>query len=294
METTDIALVSAVNSYLSCPSRFNEAWNHPIDDSKIKWRQAIEKELSDMENKSVWEKVKRNTIPDNKKIIGNKWVFKVKSNGTHRARLTGLGYSQIPGIDFSENYALVLKDATFRILIVIMLKLKLEGVMIDVETAFLYADLKHTIYMKCPEGYNMKNDECLLLKKTLYGLVQSAREWWRTFINILTNFGFTLSAADPCLMSKFVKNEIVIVSIYVDDCVIIGHTKQIEETKRYLRDRFKIKEFASISKYLGCEINFDKDGVSCCVMLYHIICFVFNSWSPKQLKLFCADWSCNQ
>ena len=48
-------------------------------------------------------------------LVGYKWIFKVNRDGTHRARLVVLGYSQIPGIDFTENFAPVVNDMMFRI-----------------------------------------------------------------------------------------------------------------------------------------------------------------------------------
>ena len=47
---------------------------------------------------------------------------------------------------------------------------------IDFEAAFLHGDLKEEIYnMDCPEGMTHMDDKCLVIKKTIYGLVQSDR-----------------------------------------------------------------------------------------------------------------------
>lgn len=55
-----------------------------------------------------------------------------------RARLVGLGYSQIPGVDFTNNFAPVMNDLTFRTLLkIIYLLMKYDSLIIDVETAFL-------------------------------------------------------------------------------------------------------------------------------------------------------------
>jgi Reverse transcriptase (RNA-dependent DNA polymerase) len=48
---------------------------------------------------------------------------------------------------------------------------------IDVETTFLHGDLQEEIYMNIPEGMNSNHNDCLLLTKTTYGLVQSARDF---------------------------------------------------------------------------------------------------------------------
>jgi hypothetical protein len=43
--------------------------------------------------------------------------------------------------------------------------------MVDIETVFLHGDLDEEIYMELPKGIAIKYN----LRKTIYGLVQSAR-----------------------------------------------------------------------------------------------------------------------
>ena len=54
-----------------------------------------------MINRGVWRKIDKVKIPEDRRLIGNKWVFKIKRDGTYRARLVALGYSQIPGVDYT-------------------------------------------------------------------------------------------------------------------------------------------------------------------------------------------------
>jgi hypothetical protein len=44
-----------------------------------------------------------------------------------------------------------------------------------------------------------QEDECLFLEKMIYGLVQSARVYYKKFMAVLLEEGFTQLAADPCL-----------------------------------------------------------------------------------------------
>lgn len=60
----------------------------------------------------VWKLVKMNAVPKHKHLVGHKWAFKTKRNGTHHARLVALGCTQISGVDHTENFAPVVDDVT--------------------------------------------------------------------------------------------------------------------------------------------------------------------------------------
>jgi hypothetical protein len=59
--------------------------------------------------------------------------------------LVACRYSQIPGIDYDENFASVINDTTSRILLIVMILWDLKGVIANVERAFLHGDLEHEI-----------------------------------------------------------------------------------------------------------------------------------------------------
>ena len=180
-DTLEIAEENFENFYMECailsviigtigndePRNFKEAWWYTDQTKRKKWREEIRKELSDMITRGVWKKVPLNDVPEGCRLIGSKWVFKEKRDGSFHAPLVWLGYSQVPGVDFSDNFAPVVNDVTFRIVQVIRLMFQLDAVLVDVETAFLYGVLNEEIYMKVPEGYKEVygelNDTALLL-----------------------------------------------------------------------------------------------------------------------------------
>ena len=53
-------------------------WNHQSHDERRKWRKAITKELYCMENKKVWRIKYKTDMPNDRRLIGCKWVFKIK------------------------------------------------------------------------------------------------------------------------------------------------------------------------------------------------------------------------
>ena len=203
----ETCLISAVTSGPTEPKTFQEAWHYPIENERERWRIAIRKEIRSMIERGVWRKTDRKKIPNNRRLIGNKWVFKIKRDGTYTARLVALGYSQIPGVDYTDNFAPVAHDVSFRIALARMMVEKLDSLVMDVETAFLYGDIEEEIFMKSPIGMEeidpgSSPEDCYQLKKGIYGLCQAARQFWKKIVDTIKKepFGFTVSPADPCML----------------------------------------------------------------------------------------------
>jgi Reverse transcriptase (RNA-dependent DNA polymerase) len=129
-------------------------------------------------------------MPNSRNCIKSIWIFKIKRNRVYRARLVGCGYSQVPGVDFQESFAPVINGMTFRILLVMMVTWNLKAKVVVIKTTFLHGDLKETIYMEIPKGMGASVDECLILNKIIYGLVQSAREFYNQLVSALKDCGF--------------------------------------------------------------------------------------------------------
>ena len=235
------------------PTSFEEAWNCQDPVNCDKWRDAIKKEFNDMDTKNVWDIISKEEIPEERRCIKCKWIFKIKRNGIFRARLVACGYSQVPGVDFNESYAPVINDVSFRVMLIIKLIRGLQASIVDVETAFLHGNLQEEIYMMIPEGMNANKNSCLRLKRTIYGLVQSAREFYKRLVDVLKGLGFIENKSDPCLLSKWEDDEIILIGVYVDDCLVIGKQVQIDKLIVELQDEgFNLKVTSSLTDYLSC------------------------------------------
>ena len=66
--------------------------------------------------------------------------------------MVACGYSQISGVEFTENYSPVIHDISAKILTIIMIIDGLQGKLLDMETVFLYDRLKEEVCMNRPEG----------------------------------------------------------------------------------------------------------------------------------------------
>ena len=69
---------------------------------------------------------------------------------------------------------------------------------VDVETVFLYRELEEKVYLMCPPDVkDVQDDDCIILQKCIYGLVQAARQYIRMAIELLKKLGFIRGIVDP-------------------------------------------------------------------------------------------------
>ncbi|KAK1609790.1 hypothetical protein QYE76_033463 [Lolium multiflorum] len=152
---------------------------------KEKWVGAMQEEMQSLEKNGTWDVVH---LPKQKKAVRCKWIFKRKEGLSpnepprFKARLVAKGFSQIPGVDYNDVFSPVVKHSSIRAFFGIVAMHDLELEQLDVKTAFLHGELEEEIYMDQPEGYVVPGKEDLVckLKRSLYGLKQSPRQWYKS------------------------------------------------------------------------------------------------------------------
>ena len=82
----ETCLISAVTPGPTEPKTFQEAWHSPVEEERNNWQIAIRTEIKSMISRGVWRKIDKVKIPENRGLIGNKWVFRIKRDGTYRAK----------------------------------------------------------------------------------------------------------------------------------------------------------------------------------------------------------------
>ena len=126
------------------------------------------------------------------------------------------GCSQVPRINFFENYSQVVNHLTFCILLLIVLNFGYSAKIVDVETYFFYGDLEEGIYIECPQGMsNIKKEQLHHLNKCIYSLVQAACQYYKKAVEILKSSSFVGGSIDPCLYVKKSAKGIVYIALYV-------------------------------------------------------------------------------
>jgi hypothetical protein len=101
----------------------------------------------------------------------------------YKGRLVAKGFSHIPGVDYNDVFSPVVKHSSIRTFFSIVALPNLELQQLDVKTTFLHGELEEEIYMDRPEGFIVPGKENYVckLKRSLYGLKQSPRQWYKRF-----------------------------------------------------------------------------------------------------------------
>jgi Reverse transcriptase (RNA-dependent DNA polymerase) len=71
--------------------------------NQAKWWESMKKEFNAMKTKGVWNIVPISSMPHGRKLVGNRWVFTVKDDGTYQSRAVAQGFGQVPGKDFTDS-----------------------------------------------------------------------------------------------------------------------------------------------------------------------------------------------
>ena len=240
------------------PQTYKEA---VASDHAADWQQAMKREYDSLIDNRTWDLV---TLPSDRKKVQCKWVFKVKykSSGEidrFKARVVAKAYSQKPGIDYQETYSPVVKHSSIRVIFAIAAAKKMHLMQFDIGTAFLNGDLNEDIYMSQPEGFVTPGCKKLVckLKKSLYGLKQSARQWNIKFDTFLKTYNLIPSEADPCVYHDNGMN--LLLGIFIDDGIAAsGDTKRLTAVISYLETIFKVVKGA-MDYYVGFQVHIEPD-----------------------------------
>ncbi|KAK1432653.1 hypothetical protein QVD17_09551 [Tagetes erecta] len=230
------------------------------------WRKAMDSELESIEKNRVWVLT---DAPWNQTPIGLKWLYKIKRDAKgkitrHKARLVAKGYVQQLGIDFEDTFAPVARMETIRLILALAGKMGWLVYHLDVKTAFLHGDLKETVYVKQPEGYERKGEEHKVYKltKALYGLKQAPRCWNIKLNGVLKELGFKRCAHEQAVYVRVKGIDILILCVYVDDLLLTGNNQaEIDVFKEEMTNKFEMTDMGLLCYYLGIEVIQNEEGI---------------------------------
>ena len=211
------------------------------------WRQAREKELEQLKQYEVYEEL--DEIPTGKQTIDTKWVYRIKHNPDgskkFKARLTGRGFTQLPGLHYDRTDAPTARAETWRTIAILALSKQWIIHQYDVVAAYLQATVNHDIYIKDPA---VTGNKVWRLIKALYGLKQSAREWNLEITGLLIQAGLRQCISDPA--SFYSEN--VMLALHIDDFLIAASSIEAEAAiLNGIKEAVELEYRGKPEKFLG-------------------------------------------
>ncbi|XP_068657858.1 uncharacterized mitochondrial protein AtMg00820-like [Aristolochia californica] len=107
------------------------------------WLATMDEEVQALQHNRTWILVPR---PAHTNIVGSKWVFQTKylpSGSIERlkARLMAKGFTQVPGLDYTDTFSPVIKATTVRVVLSLVVTHRWPLCQLDVKNAFLNGHL---------------------------------------------------------------------------------------------------------------------------------------------------------
>ena len=238
------------------PQTFKEAMLSP---AKARWEEAMGDEVETMRQRDVYDAV---PLPDNVKVLGTRWVFKTKRDTDgevvrYRARLVVQGNRQRFGVDYDEVFSPVVNFVVIRLFLLLLVNNRgWVDAHLDIKCAYLYGHLDKPTYIKPPDGFQegLQGDVVWRLKKALYGLHQSGRQWHERLLQEIMLMNFEKIPGFSCAFHR--NNEIVLL-VYVDDIIVFAkNSKLLHEFISEIEKVFEISDLGRITRLLG--VNFER------------------------------------
>ena len=223
-----------------------------------RWLEAEASEHSSLIKKEAYEVVDR---PHKSiQILKARPVYKIKRDSKgdiikFKVRVVAKGYLQKFGISYFDVFAPVSTVDGLRIIISIATQRNWGLRQFDVSTAYLNAPIEEEIYVEPPPGFEEPDGRIWLLKKSLYGAKQSAKNWGDLLAKTLREYGFKLASADHYIWTT----EELFIGLHVDDLAVAYATESaLDKFTVFIRTKFEMNDLGELSYFLGIQISRDR------------------------------------
>jgi Reverse transcriptase (RNA-dependent DNA polymerase) len=216
-------------------------------------------ELTQIHDYSTFVNLGKNgKAPPGYKRIRVHFVFDVKHDGRHKARLVAGGH--LTDVPDESVYSSVVSLRSLRLTIFAG---ELNGLTIwgaDVGNAYLESFTKEKVFIIAGPEFNELEGCVLLINKALYGLRTSGLRWHERFADTLRDMDFRPCKADPDVWMRPTEDCYEYIAVYVDDLAIIA--KSPESITKILTDKYKylLKGVGPIDYHLGGNFTRESDG----------------------------------
>ena len=251
------------------------AWGEP-------WPSAELKEMGNHKGNGTWRHVTKQEIPGDRRIHRLLWVYKLKRDGSAKARLCVDGSSMRGnGIDYNQTFSDALKYESARSLFAMSARFGCKVRSIDLVAAYLQGDMLEgeSVFCYPPAGhetYDKDNNPLYCeIVKPVYGMPQAGRRLQRKLYPWLESVG--LRRLDDSDGNVFVYDdpsgkETFVLGCYVDNFQIVHSVDVNEKGKpaddssfyakfrnQLLRD-WDVLDEGPMTDLLGIEVIYHSNG----------------------------------
>ena len=214
-------------------SKEREHWIEAIDleRAKLKANEVFGETLSEQEIRAL----RRRGI----RVLPLAIILEVKRSGRYKCRCIVLGNLELR-TNLESVWAPVVSQAATRFAIAVGVSRGYHFCLFDLTTAYLNAVLEPgSVYVRLPSCWAETSNDVRELRRSLYGLRSSARNWWKLIKMWLLSVGWESCDMAEGLFRRWVSGGYAILTLYVDDIVLACPTAEIcQELSREVLDRF--------------------------------------------------------
>lgn len=111
--------------------------------------------------------------------------------------------------------------------------------------------------MEVPPGFCTVQsiEKMCKMKKSMYGLKQSSRAWFKRFRKTVTCMGYSQTNADHTVFFRHARCHVTILAVYIDDIVITDdEDEEIVQLKSKLAKELEVKDLGVMRYFLGVKV----------------------------------------
>jgi hypothetical protein len=244
------------------PKCYKDAIKSPI------WVEAIDKELTKFEVNHCLHLVPytgQHKVP-------MMWLFSIKTDGTHKARLVVRGDQMLPYMDYDPNavYCGNVSACSIKIVACIASAYHLEMKGADIIGAYLVtkSNPNYRWYISTPEGYSVGYDHVIEAVGNIYGAPPSGQNFSIEFDKCVEECGYCNTPWDLKLFFKWIDGWPLLLIAHSDDFRWFGPPSMLHEWDRLVATfnahKYEItdatnKEFVGINLYHDVDFNYYMD-----------------------------------
>ena len=254
---------------IKVPNSVQEALSLDQENGNCLWRDAIQKEISNV--KVAFQLMEEGEkLPGGSKEIPYHIIFDVKLDLTRKARLVAGGHRN-KSVSPYTTFSTVASRDSVRLIFLIAALNDLNLLSADIGNAYLNAKCRERVHVRCgPELFGQEHTgKIAVIVRALYGLKTSGASWRQHLSNEITNLGFTNTKGDSDVYRRRASKptgdpyyEYLVV--YVDDIICISHDPG--HWMNILKTTYRLRDVGQPKKFLGSNIKrwsyINEDGIT--------------------------------